>query len=82
MNVQLHPWSSARKLNCPVKESQCTILAMAGKNRAAFVYSDNLTTDPPAGNFSRTSVIQLENLIPITSVYYPENATGMISGGA
>lgn len=48
MNVQLHPWSSVRKLNCPVKESQCTIVAMKGSELAAFVYSDILTTDPPA----------------------------------
>ena len=57
MNVQLHPWSSARKLNCPVKESQCTILAMKGVKLAAFVCSDILTTDPPQKNFSKTSNI-------------------------
>jgi hypothetical protein len=62
MNVQLHPWSSARKLNCPVKESQCTIPAMKGIKLAAFVYSDILTTDPPQKNFSKTSNVQSENL--------------------
>ena len=63
MNVQLHPWSSARKLNCPVKESQCTILAMKGIKLAAFVYSDILTTDPPQKNFSKTSNVQSENFV-------------------
>jgi hypothetical protein len=63
MNVQLHPWSSARKLNCPVKESQCTILAMEGVKLAAYVHSDNLTTDPPQKELQQNIHSRTENFL-------------------